>query len=62
MSLAYGMGPKNEILPFLLALNLEIANSESTSKAVQGPGIPAGGKKVELLISSDRVEMQALVK
>jgi hypothetical protein len=61
VKIAYGISPKTDVLSFLLALNLEIANLESTGNTVQGPGIPAGVKKVELLISSDRVEMQALV-
>ncbi|MGC2744864.1 MAG: type IIL restriction-modification enzyme MmeI [Candidatus Angelobacter sp.] len=60
--LAYGMDPKSEPLPFLLALNLEVASSESTSNTVQAPGIPAGVTNIEQLISRDRVEMQALAK
>jgi hypothetical protein len=59
--IAYGMSPKTDVLSFLLALNLEIANLEGTGNTVQGPGIPAGVKKIELLLSSDRVEMQTLV-
>ena len=60
VTLAYGMSPKSDILSFLLALNLEVASFEGKANTVQAPGIPAGTKNVERLISGDRVEMQAL--
>jgi hypothetical protein len=55
--IAYGMSPKSDVLSFLLALNLEVASFESKGDTVQAPGIPAGIKNVEQLISSDRVEV-----
>ncbi|HEY1937653.1 MAG TPA: DNA methyltransferase [Candidatus Angelobacter sp.] len=57
--IAYGISPKDDVLSFLLALNLDVASLESKGNTVQGPGIPTGAKKAEVLISSDRVEMQA---
>ena len=54
--LTYGMSPKDDILSFLLALNLDVASVEGSGNTVQAPGIPAGVGSVELLISTDRVE------
>ncbi len=58
--IAYGMGSKSNVLSFVLDLNLEVSSSERKGNAVQAPGIPAVIKTVEPLISTDRVEMQAL--
>jgi len=55
--LAYGLTPSCDVLSFLLALNLKVAASESRGDTVQAPGIPAGVKNVEQLISADRMEL-----
>ena len=54
---AYGMNSKEDILSFLLKLNLDVASSEAKGKTVQAPGIPTGVKNARQLISNDRVEM-----
>ena len=61
VELAYGKSPKGDVLSFLLALNVEVATLESKGSAVQAPGIPAGFKNVKQLLSTDRVEAQALI-
>jgi hypothetical protein len=55
---AYGMTKSDGVLPFLLALNREVADQEDTLQSVQGPGLPAiaQGKNY---ISSDRLLIEA---
>jgi hypothetical protein len=56
---AYGMKPKDDILEFLLKLNLELAERESRGEPIQGPGLPSTYPDPTKLITDDciRVEM-----
>jgi hypothetical protein len=55
---AYGMSPTENILSFLLALNLKASSLEDKGALVQAPGMPSGFKDTEKLISKDRMEVQ----
>ena len=55
---AYGMSATQDVLAFLLELNLHASSLEQKMQPVQAPGIPSGIKGVEELISADRMEMQ----
>jgi len=52
---AYGMKPNEDILAFLLKLNLELADKESDGKSITPPGLPAFVKEPKTFISKDCV-------
>lgn len=52
---AFGMTPKQEILPFLLKLNHELAAKEAAGDAVQGPGLPSVVKDRTPFVTADGV-------
>jgi hypothetical protein len=52
---AYGMKPAEDILAFLLKLNLELAEKESDGKAITPPGLPASVEKPKDFVSKDCV-------
>jgi hypothetical protein len=52
---AYGMKPAEDILAFLLKLNLELANKEADGKSITPPGLPAFVKDPKTFISEDCV-------
>jgi hypothetical protein len=52
---AYGMTKKEDELSFLLALNLELAESESRGLSIRGPGFPVGIAKDARYVGSDCV-------
>ena len=52
---AYGMKEKEDILAFLLTLNLELADQESKAKPITPPGLPSFVTKPAEFISKDCV-------
>lgn len=52
---AYGMNTDEDILPFLLKLNLELAEKESAGKSITPPGLPAFVEKPKDFITADCV-------
>ena len=57
VKLAYGMKLNDDVLSFLLSLNLQVASLESSGTQVQAPGLPSGIKDVKELTSEDRMEL-----
>lgn len=56
--LAYGMKKDDDILSFLLNLNLELAEKESKGEEIIGPGLPAFITDKEKYITKDCVSMK----
>ena len=54
---AYGMKPAEDILAFLLKLNLELADKETKGEAITPPGLPAFVKEPKSFISADCVSV-----
>jgi SAM-dependent methyltransferase len=54
---AYGMKPSEDILAFLLKLNLELAEKETKGEAIMPPGLPAFVKDPKTFISEDCVKV-----
>ena len=54
---AYGMKPAEDILAFLLKLNLEFKDKESDGKTITPPGLPAFVEKPKEFISKDCVKV-----
>lgn len=54
---AYGMKKNEDILSFLLSLNLSLADAEARGEKVVGPGLPAWVNKKDDFISSDCVSI-----
>jgi hypothetical protein len=54
----YGMKPAEDILAFLLKLNLELADKELNGKTITPPGLPAFVKDPKTFISADCVSME----
>jgi hypothetical protein len=54
---AYGMKPAEDILAFLLKLNLKLAGKESAGKSITPPGLPAFVTEPETFISGDCVNV-----
>jgi len=52
---AYGMSEKEDMLTFLLKLNLVLADKEASGQVVQQPGIPASVTSPSSIISDDRL-------
>ena len=52
---AYGMKPDEDILAFLLKLNLELAEKESASKPITPPGLPVAVSNPKDFITADCV-------
>ncbi len=52
---AYGMKPDEDILAFLLKLNLELADKESKGEPITPPGLPSFVKTLKEFISTDCV-------
>jgi hypothetical protein len=50
---AYGMGKKDDILTFLLNLNLSVAKLEKAGVEVIGPGLPPSVPRLKSLVTSD---------
>jgi len=53
--IAYGMGPNEDPLTFLLALNGCLADHEANGDPIVGPGLPFVVKEMREFISADRV-------
>jgi hypothetical protein len=54
---AYGMKPAEDILAFLLKLNLELADKEAKGETITPPGLPAFVKDPKTFISKDCVSV-----
>ena len=52
---AYGMKPEEDILAFLIKLNLELAAREAKGEAIMPPGLPAWVEVPQSFISTDCV-------
>ena len=52
---AYGMKPDEDILAFLLQLNLELADKEAKGEAITPPGLPAFMPEPQSFVSRDCV-------
>ena len=57
---AYGMKPEEDILAFLLKLNLELAAQEARGEPIIPPGLPEGYPAPETLITEDCIQPAAL--
>ncbi|WP_293909443.1 hypothetical protein, partial [Deinococcus sp.] len=53
---AYGMGSGDEVLSFLLALNLQLSAREGRGEAIVGPGLPANIPDPDSFLSADAVQ------
>ncbi|MGO9244285.1 MAG: DNA methyltransferase [Verrucomicrobiia bacterium] len=56
---AYGMNDNEDILAFLLKLNLDLADKESKDKPITPPGLPPCAKSPAEFVSADCVECEA---
>jgi len=56
---AYGMKPDEDILAFLLKLNLELANLEAKGKAITPPGLPRSAGKPDDYITRECVSVDS---
>ena len=54
---AYGMKPAEDILAFLLKLNLELADKETKGEIITPPGLPAFVKEPKTFFSADCVSV-----
>jgi hypothetical protein len=54
---AYGMKPDEDILAFLLKLNLELVEKETKGKAITPPGLPAFVEEPKEFISKNCVDI-----
>jgi hypothetical protein len=52
---AYGMKPDEDILAFLLKLNLELADKETKGEAITPPGLPSNYPDPKKLVTEDCV-------
>ena len=55
---AYGMTPEEDILAFLLKLNLELADTEAKGESITPPGLPAFVPQPASLVSEDCVKVK----
>ena len=49
------MGPKEDPLTFLLALNGELADREADGRPVIGPGLPPWVEDAQRFVTADRI-------
>ena len=52
----YGMTPKQDVLPFLLDLNLKLAEKEDRQEPVTPPGLPQAALATSTFVTADCVE------
>jgi hypothetical protein len=57
---AYGIGPKRNVLAFLLDLNHQAAKLEAAGKTIQGPGLPKSVKDPKPFITTDCIQAPSL--
>ncbi len=55
---AYGMGPKEDPLTFLLALNGALADREAECRPVVGPGLPPSVGSKRSFVTEDRITVE----
>jgi hypothetical protein len=53
---AYGMKPDEDILAFLLKLNLELADKETKGEAITPPGLPDFYRAPQELVTEDCIQ------
>jgi hypothetical protein len=53
---AYGMKPDEDILAFLLKLNLELAEKEAKGETITPPGLPSGYLDPQELVTADCIQ------
>ncbi len=53
---AYGMKPGEDILAFLLKLNLELAEKEAKGKSITPPGLPSNYPDAKKLVTDDCIQ------
>ena len=58
---AYGIKPKENPLPFLLALNADLSDREASMRPVVGPGLPPSVKDAASFITSDCVTFDYII-
>ena len=56
----YGMKKNEDILAFLLALNLDLVKKEASGKSISGPGLPPIVKDSTKFVTNDYVRSQLL--
>lgn len=54
---AYGIKKNDDILAFLLALNLELADKEASGEEIVGPGLPPSIENPSEFITEDCIKM-----
>jgi len=54
---AYGMKKNDDILAFLLALNLDLAEKEANGEEILGPGLPPSIENPAEFITNDCISM-----
>ncbi len=52
------MGPKEDPLTFLLALNGELADREADGRPVVGPGLPPSVESAQSFVTEDRITVE----
>jgi len=57
---AYGMKPDEDILAFLLKLNLELADKETKGEPIAPPGLPKNYPDPQKLVTEDCIKPQIL--
>jgi hypothetical protein len=57
---AYGMKPDEDILAFLLKLNLELADKESKGEPITPPGLPQNYPDPKKLVTEDCIKPAGL--
>ncbi|MGB7747138.1 MAG: hypothetical protein WBN75_07615 [Verrucomicrobiia bacterium] len=55
---AYGMKPGEDILAFLLKLNLELADKEAKGEPITPPGLPSTYPDAKKLVTADCIQPQ----
>ena len=53
---AYGMKPDEDILAFLLKLNLELADKEAKGEPITPPGLPSNYPDAKKLVTADCIQ------
>lgn len=53
---AYGMTPKQKVLPFLLSLNADLAAAEAKGAPIEAPGLPAAVTNHAHFVSADALK------
>ncbi len=60
--LCYGMKPDEDILAFLLKLNLKLAGKEAKGETITSPGLPKFYPEPKELVTADCIQPSRMVK